>query len=784
MALSRRSLILSASAAAGGGLLLSFGGQALAEPAAAAGAELNHFVRIAPDGIITVASKNPEIGQGVKTMLPMLIAEELDADWSDVRIENAPFDSLKYGSQFAGGSTATPLNWDPMRRVGAAARQMLVAAAAQGWNVPVSECSTGPSVVIHGPSGRRIRYGELASKAAAMAAPDPATVTLKDPKTYRIIGRSVPGVDSPKIIRGEPIFGIDVTVPGMLYATYVKCPVFGGKVRSANLEEVRRQKGVKTAFVVEGGQDLAGLLPGVAIVGDSWWRVNKARDALKVEWDEGPTASQSSAGFARQAEVFAKDQAAKSFQTAGDVDKALGGAAHVVEAAYFYPFLAHATLEPQNCTVHVAADKVTIWAPTQNPRAGRDLVAKTLGVPASAIEINITRCGGGFGRRLSNDYMVEAAWISKQAGAPVKLLWNRADDIQHDFYRPAGFHYFTGGVDASGKVVAFRDHFVTFGKGDTDASSATLSKTEFPAGVVENLVYRRSAMELGVPTGPLRAPGSNALAFVFQGFIDELAHAAGRDPVQFRLDMLADPGVVNGAKVAAAPPRAAMDAGRMRAVLQEVAVRSGLGPPPQEPPAAHRRGRRVLLQPPGLFRRGGAGAGLHRRSGQGGEGLGGRRCRQPDHQSHRRGGPGHRRRDRRPRRGPGPGDHHRGGPGRTGELRRLPPAQDQRRPPGGGPLPEDRPPPDGPWRTRPAAGGARPVQRHLRRHGQAGEEPADRPGDAGLRLSVGRSLRPRGAARLFEGLACVGVAGPEDVESSPASGRRVSWRFRSLPSPC
>ena len=574
VALSRRSLILSASAAAGGGLLLSFGGQALAEPAAAAGAELNHFVRIAPDGIITVASKNPEIGQGVKTMLPMLIAEELDADWSDVRIENAPFDSLKYGSQFAGGSTATPLNWDPMRRVGAAARQMLVAAAAQGWNVPVSECSTGPSVVIHGPSGRRIRYGELASKAAAMAAPDPATVTLKDPKTYRIIGRSVPGVDSPKIIRGEPIFGIDVTVPGMLYATYVKCPVFGGKVRSANLEEVRRQKGVKTAFVVEGGQDLAGLLPGVAIVGDSWWRVNKARDALKVEWDEGPTASQSSAGFARQAEVFAKDQAAKSFQTAGDVDKALGGAAHVVEAAYFYPFLAHATLEPQNCTVHVAADKVTIWAPTQNPRAGRDLVAKTLGVPASAIEINITRCGGGFGRRLSNDYMVEAAWISKQAGAPVKLLWNRADDIQHDFYRPAGFHYFTGGVDASGKVVAFRDHFVTFGKGDTDASSATLSKTEFPAGVVENLVYRRSAMELGVPTGPLRAPGSNALAFVFQGFIDELAHAAGRDPVQFRLDMLADPGVVNGAKVAAAPPRAAMDAGRMRAVLQEVAVRS------------------------------------------------------------------------------------------------------------------------------------------------------------------------------------------------------------------
>ena len=571
--LSRRGLILSASAAAGGGLLLSFGGRAFAEPGAA-GVELNHFVRIAPDGTVTIASKNPEIGQGVKTMLPMLIAEELDADWATVRIENAPLDPDKYGSQFAGGSTATPLNWDPLRRVGAAGRQLLITAASQIWNVPVVECSTAPGMVVHTSSGRKLRYGDLAAKAATLPAPDPKTVVLKNPKDFRIIGRSVPGVDSPKIVKGEPIFGIDVTVPGMLYATYVKCPVFGGKVRGANIDEVKRQPGVKTVFVVEGGQDLAGLLGGVAIVGDSWWRVNKARETLKVEWDEGPTASQSSAGFAAQAAKFAHDQSAKSFQTAGDVDKALGGAAHVIEAAYFYPFLAHATLEPQNCTAQVENGKVAIWAPTQNPRSGRALVAKTLGVPEASIEVHITRCGGGFGRRLSNDYMVEAAWIAKQAGAPVKLLWNRADDIQHDFYRPAGFHYFTGGVDATGKIVAFRDHFVTFGKGDTDASSATLSKTEFPAGVIENLSYHRSAIELGVPTGPLRAPGSNALAYVFQSFIDELAFAAGRDPIQFRLDMLAEPGANKGATVGAAPPHAFMDVGRMRAVLQEVGVRS------------------------------------------------------------------------------------------------------------------------------------------------------------------------------------------------------------------
>ena len=569
-----RRLFVTAGAATGGGLMLSFGGPAFGETPGAAASKIGNYLTIAPSGAITIMSKNPEIGQGIKTMLPMVIAEELDCDWKDVRIENAPLDSSKFGAQFAGGSFATPQNYEPMRRVGATGRAMLVAAAAATWNVPAADCTTSMGAVTHTASGRKLKYGALAARAATLTPPAPASLTLKDPATFRIIGKSVRGIDSPKIVKGEPIFGIDTVVPGMAYAVFVKCPVFGGKVVSANTDAVKAQRGVSHCFVVEGGSDLAGLVSGVAIVGDSWWRVNKAREALKVEWNEGPTAQQGSQGFEARAAEFAKAAQFKSFKAQGDVDKALAGAAHKAEAAYFYPFLSHATLEPQNCTASVVGDQVTIWAPTQNPGAGRNLVAKTLGVPPANVAVTITRCGGGFGRRLSNDYMVEAAWISKVVGSPVKLLWNRADDMQHDFYRPAGFHYFKGGVDAAGKLIAFRDDFVTFGTGDTDVSSATLSGTEFPAGLVDNLGYSRSAIELGVPTGPLRAPGSNALAFVFQSFIDELAHAAGRDPLQFRFDILGD------AKAAAAvkgSPKAGFDVGRMRGVLDLVAAKSGWG---------------------------------------------------------------------------------------------------------------------------------------------------------------------------------------------------------------
>jgi len=584
----RRSF-LRVSALAGGGLMLSSyirlfdTADAFAATTAAEFAP-NAFIRMTPDGIVTITAKNPEIGQGVKTMLPMLIADELDVEWKNVRIQQADLDTTKFQAQSAGGSTATPTNWTPMRQVGAAARAMLIAAAAQTLSVPESELDTMPGIVRHAKSGRSIPYTQLLEKAASVPAPELASVKLKDSKDYRIIGTRVTGVDVKDIVRGTPMFGIDVTLPNMLYAAYVKCPVFAGTVVSANVDEIKAQPGVKHAFVVEKGASggLMGLMSGVAIVGDNWWLVQQARAKLKVTWDEGATASQSSDGFATQASELAKQPPQKTVRKDGDVDAALKGAAKTVQASYFYPFLAHANLEPQNSTALFKDGKLELWSPTQQPAGGRRLVAQTLGLQETDITIHITRSGGGFGRRLSNDYMVEAAAIAKQIpGLPVKLLWTREDDIQHDPYRCAGFHNFTGGVDASGRLIAWRDHVVTF----ENASSAAPGGSEFPARFIPNYSLDVSTMPLGAPTGPLRAPGSNGFAYAVQSFIDELAAAANKDPVQFRLELLANEqaapalaGAPSGAGGGRGGPQApGFDAKRMRAVLQAVAERSNWG---------------------------------------------------------------------------------------------------------------------------------------------------------------------------------------------------------------
>ncbi|HEY8551508.1 MAG TPA: xanthine dehydrogenase family protein molybdopterin-binding subunit [Vicinamibacterales bacterium] len=573
----RRSF-LKVSALAGGGMLLSATfepalGHAAAEAAATATTfSPNAFIRIGTDGIVTIMAKNPEVGQGAKTMLPMIIAEELDVDWKNVRVEQAISDPATFGRQFAGGSRSTPDHWDHHRQLGAAGRQMLIAAAAETWGVPASECTTEAGRVFHRASNRSLGYGELVSKAATLTPPDPKTVPLKDPKDYRIIGRRIPNVDNAAIVTGKPLFGIDVKVPGMLHAVYEKCPVFGGKVREANLDEIRKLPGVRHAFVVQGGTELNGLLGGVAIVADNWWAAQSARQKLVVQWDEGPTAEQSTASFAARAQELAKSPGMRTLRKDGDVDAALSGAAKVIEAAYAYPFIAHANLEPQNCTASFKDGAVEIWAPTQNPQPGRELVAKTLGIPESAIKIHMTRIGGGFGRRLMNDYMVEAAWISKEIGAPVKLLWTREDDLRHDFYRPAGYHFLKAGVDANGRIIGWRNHFVSFGEGERFASSAGINAHEFPARFIDNYLLEASVMPLGVPTGPLRAPGSNAISFVIQSFIDELAYAAGKDPLQFRIDLLGDRDVVGSAE-----NRDIYDAGRMRRVLETIRERSGWG---------------------------------------------------------------------------------------------------------------------------------------------------------------------------------------------------------------
>lgn len=539
----------------------------------------NAFVRIAADGTVTIIAKNPETGQGVKTMLPMLVAEELDADWPKVKIEQADFDDTKYAAQFAGGSMATPMNWDGMRRVGAASRYLLVAAAAELWSVPAGQITTVAGRAHHRASNRSAGYGELAAKAATLPAPDLTTLVLKDAKDFTIISRSQRGYDVKDIVTGKPAYGIDFTVPGMLFAVFHKCPVFNGKPVSANLDEIKKQPGVRHAFLVEGrvkeGQVLGfevDLEPGVAIVADTWWQAQSARRLLQVTWDEGAGSQQSSAAFARRAQQLSAQKGFKTIREDGDAEASLKTAARTVTAAYSYPFIAHAPLEPQNCVADCRGGKAEIWSNTQIPAGGRLLVSQTLGIPESAITIHMQRAGGGFGRRLTNDYMVEAAWISKTVGAPVKLLWTREDDMQHDFYRSGGFQFLKAGLDASGRIVAWHNHYVGYGKDDQFVSAGDISPDEFPARLIPNLTLEFSLMPLWMKTGALRAPGSNVYAFVFQSFLDELAHAAGQDPVAFRLQLLEQPQL---AAVDKGPFSSPFDPARMKAVLQLVAERSG-----------------------------------------------------------------------------------------------------------------------------------------------------------------------------------------------------------------
>ena len=573
---SRRSL-LKTGAVAGGGFFISWGLDANGSVAKTlAQMELNAYIRIASDGAITILGKNPECGQGIKTMLPMVIAEELEADWSRVTIETAPTDQTRYGQQWAAGSMATAANYDPLRRVGAAGRQMMVEAAATTWKVPPSECVAGLSTVTHVRTGRKLAYGQLAETAASIPAPDIKAVALKDPKDFKIVGNSVRGFDSPKIVRGEPIFGIDVRRPGMLYAVYARCPVHGGKVKSAKLDAVLAMPGVKKAFVVEGGGNLQvfqnGLASGVAIVADSFWRAKQAREKLQVEWDKGPYAEHSTAKYQAQADALSKQPGQKVIRKDGDADAALAKAAKVVEAAYSYPFLSHAPLEPQNCTAEYKDGKLEIWAPTQYPEQGRTAVSKMLGIKPEDITIHMIRCGGGFGRRLMNDFMVQSAWIARETGAPVKLLYTREDDIAHDFYRPGGHHYFKAGLDEKGRLIAWKNHFVSYGDEGKTLFATDMSPAEMPGRLIPDFTTETSLMQLAVVTGPMRAPGSNALAFVHQSFMDEMAHAAGHDPIQFALDTLGEPRVLGSAAT-----KDLFDVGRMRGVIELAREESGWG---------------------------------------------------------------------------------------------------------------------------------------------------------------------------------------------------------------
>lgn len=581
-----RRAVLKASLLAGGGLALEafiplpVGALGLTGASAAAPAQLSAFVSIAPDGTVTIMSKNPEIGQGIKTSLPMMVADELDCDWSQVRIAQADVDQKRYGDQSAGGSTATPKNWLPMRQTGAAARAMLVRAAAQRWRVDGGELTTGKGRIYHSASGRSLGYGEVASAAAALTPPDLSSVPLKEPGQFTIIGRPMIGVDSAKIVKGEPIFGMDTRLPGMLYAVYEVSPAFGGRLVRADIEAAKRSPGVRYVLPIIGDGDAdSGLADGVAIVASNWWLADQARSKLAVEWDLSAAKGHSSSVYRDRAAAAIAAGSGTDLRLDGDPVAKLATAARRVTARYDYPFIAHAPMEPQNCTACYKAGRLEVWAPSQTPQRGLETLRKALDIAPETVTLHLTRAGGGFGRRLMNDYMVQVAAIARAIpGVPIQLIWSREDDIRRDYFRPGGWHSFEAGIGANGELIALRDHFVTFGDGKTPVRAGGFNVAMPPAGLIEHLQYSQSMMPTVVTTGALRAPGSNALCFVSQSFLDEVAHAAGTDLPKLMLALLGERREIAGP--AGAPP---FDTGRARDVIEKVVQSSDWAQKPQQP---------------------------------------------------------------------------------------------------------------------------------------------------------------------------------------------------------
>jgi isoquinoline 1-oxidoreductase beta subunit len=588
---------LKTGAAGGTSLVIGFywGTRALASeaPDAAKNFAPNAFVEIYPDGEIELWVARSEMGQGVRTSMTMILAEELDADWSRIKIEQADADS-KYGDMTTGGSQSVRGSWDPLRQAGAAARDMLVTAAAETWSVPKGECSAiGGSVVEHKNSGRRAEYGALAAKAATL--PVPKDVPLKDAKDYQIIGTAKPRVDGGHIVIGEAHYGIDTRVPGMLYAVVARPAVFGGRVKKFDPARALAVPGVKKVVevpVVEmpplfGEERPANsghqhyLWGGVAVVADSTWQAIAGRKALTVEWNAGAGAEESSEKQRATCAEMVKGSG-KELRKIGEPAKSFEGAAKKIEAEYELPFVAHTTMEPPNCTAHVRDGKCEVWAPTQNSGGMATALASALGIPASAITIHITLLGGGFGRRLNIDYGVEAALISKAVGAPVKVIWTREDDVRHDFYRPMSHHRLRAGVDAQNQVTSWMHHIaapttdgVYVGGDIPDTGGTELAGTGLPSGTVPNYLLEASFLHTAVPRGYWRGVDTTWNHFAVQSFIDEIASATGKDPLVLRRELIA----TTAKPEAGGGDQAPVEVARLRRVLDLAAEKAGWGTP-------------------------------------------------------------------------------------------------------------------------------------------------------------------------------------------------------------
>jgi isoquinoline 1-oxidoreductase subunit beta len=495
----------------------------------------NAFLRIDKSGMVTIQVTKSEMGQGVRTSLPMIVAEELDADWNTVRIEQAPYDP-KYGDQSTGGSTSVRTSWEPLRKAGAAARSMLVAAAAKTWKVDKMSCRTEKGTVIHSPTKRKLSYGELVELASTLPIPDEKQIVLKDPKSFQILGTRIPRLDIPEKVDGSAQYGLDVKVPGMLYAFVARCPVFGGKLIGYDESKIKLISGIR--YVVP-------ISTGIAVVADSVWAAKKGCEQLGVKWYEGSGASISSETIMQAyAELIKKD--GNIAKTNGDSAKALESAAKKLEADYELPYQAQCPMEPMNCTADVRTDSCEIWVPTQWAELINSDVVRTTGIPSHAIKIHITLLGGGFGRRLQVDYALEAVEISKAIKAPVKVIWTREDEIQHSTYRPNSLHHLTGALNSQGVPIVWNHRLVTpsinasLFPGNFDVNEATEEAAALPYTISNFQVEWTPSNHVAstIPLGWWRSVYASQTAFAEESFMDELAEAAGKDPYEFRLALL------------------------------------------------------------------------------------------------------------------------------------------------------------------------------------------------------------------------------------------------------
>jgi isoquinoline 1-oxidoreductase beta subunit len=542
----------------------------------------NAWLQIASDGKVTLILGKSEMGQGVYTSLPMILADELELDWQSVSVRQAETKPDLYPDLGTGGSGSVLDSFLPMRQAGAAAREMLITAAAKTWGVDPVTCYAKNGSVIHDPRAHRLTYGELVAAASALPVPDLTKVTLKNPDNFQFIGKSLPHLDIPSKVDGTARFGIDVRVPGMLYAVIARCPVFEGKVKTFDATKAKAVPGVRQVFEIPAIGPNSHTAGGIAVVADTTWAAIRGRDALQIEWDNGAAAAESTDSLRKQMQALT-EKPGTIVEHSGNADAALAKTPNKIEAAYELPFLAHATMEPMNCTADVRSDRAEVWAPTQGPIWIRDMVAQVSGLPKELVVVHTTLMGGAFGRRYQSDFGVEAAQVSKAAGKPVQVVWTREDDMQHDFYRPAFQHRVAAALDNHGQITAWRHRvsstpIATYWNPKRKPDESEIGSGAHLPYAIANFQVEYSPAKSTVPRAWWRSVEQASSAFAVECFIDELAASAKIDPLDFRLRALRPP-MPSGTKLSDKEKEELPDPQRVRAVLTLAAEKSGWGKP-------------------------------------------------------------------------------------------------------------------------------------------------------------------------------------------------------------